>query len=274
MNIKEIEKAVGALQGSIFKKSSSLSGGVLKSHLRGSGLQFKEHQVYNPGDDVRFIDWKLTARTNNVYIKTFEEDRNVEIVVIVDVTQSMFYGSNSISKFQMSLELTALLYLVAKESQDNVKVIILLDEKIELPSKRGREGLVMLMAELEKRGLLDEKGRVLNIMKHENKLSVKDKMALIKASLGKRKEVIYIGDLFSFEGIIPFDKILNERRFHSIQTLSPIDTTSLKFSIPAKGQRAIPGVGLAHPKELRKYPRVLSLYTNEKYLDIFVRKFK
>ena len=90
MNLKEIERVVGMIQAHIFRNSNAYSAGMLKSHFRGSGLQFREHQVYVPGDDVRFIDWKLSARAPNVYVKTFEEERNVEIVVFVDLSHTLF----------------------------------------------------------------------------------------------------------------------------------------------------------------------------------------
>ena len=84
MNLVEIEKVVGKLQNQLFKKANHYSVGAFKSHFRGAGLQFREHQIYNPGDDVRFIDWKLSAKSvGKTYVKTFEEDRNVEVVVVI-----------------------------------------------------------------------------------------------------------------------------------------------------------------------------------------------
>ena len=63
MDLKKVNTVVSKLQASIFKNSNSFSIGMLKSHFRGTGLQFKEHQVYNYGDDVRFIDWSILAKT-------------------------------------------------------------------------------------------------------------------------------------------------------------------------------------------------------------------
>ena len=85
MNLKEIEKVVGNIQEHLFRNSNSFSIGMLRSHFKGAGLQFKEHQVYAPGDDVRFIDWKLSAKTNTTFVKTFEEERNVEIHIFLDI---------------------------------------------------------------------------------------------------------------------------------------------------------------------------------------------
>ena len=77
MKINEVRKIVGRLRVNLFKRANSFSIGMLKTQFRGTGLQFKEHQVYSFGDDVRFIDWKILAKTNHPYIKTFEEERNI-----------------------------------------------------------------------------------------------------------------------------------------------------------------------------------------------------
>ena len=115
MNIKEVHKAVSKIKASLFKNSNSYSIGMLKSHFRGSGLQFKEHQLYDHGDDIRFIDWKLLAKTGIPYIKTFEEERNVDIVVIIDASMSMFTGFENISKLQASIEICCLLFFYLQE---------------------------------------------------------------------------------------------------------------------------------------------------------------
>ena len=82
MNISEVRKVVGRLKASLFKRANSHSIGMLKTNVRGTGLQFKEHQVYTHGDDVRFIDWKILAKTSHPYVKTFVEERNLETKLI------------------------------------------------------------------------------------------------------------------------------------------------------------------------------------------------
>ena len=78
MKLNEVRKTVSQIKANLFKNSNSFSIGMLKSHFKGSGLQFKEHQVYAFGDDIRFIDWKMLAKTSQPFVKTFEEERNVE----------------------------------------------------------------------------------------------------------------------------------------------------------------------------------------------------
>src|SRR5688572_28915781 len=109
MNIQEVRKVVGRIKSHLFKNSNSYAIGMLRSHFRGSGLQVKEHQVYMAGDDVRFIDWRMLAKTGNPYIKTFEEERNVEIVVVIDVGPTMYIGHKGVSKLQAAVEVCCLL---------------------------------------------------------------------------------------------------------------------------------------------------------------------
>ncbi len=105
MDIHAVRRAVSKIKGGLFKNSNSQAIGMLKSHFKGTGLQFKEHQVYMPGDEVRFIDWKMLAKTAHPYVKTFEEERNVEIVVAIDASPSMLYGHKGISKLQAAIEI-------------------------------------------------------------------------------------------------------------------------------------------------------------------------
>src|SRR5210317_920729 len=108
MNFEEVRKVVGSIKSNIFKNSNAYSIGMLKSHFRGTGLQFKEHQVYTHGDDIRHIDWKLLAKKREPYIKTYEEERNVEIVVVIDTSATMLTGYNGVSKLQAAIEICCL----------------------------------------------------------------------------------------------------------------------------------------------------------------------
>ena len=127
---------------------------MLKSHFRGAGLQFKEHQVYNPGDDVRFIDWKLSAKTNTTFIKTFEEERNIEIYSILDLSESLLTGYKNVSKLQAAIEITCLLYLLAEKTKDNIIPVIFTDKAQILPVSSGRAGITLIYFSTRENGYL------------------------------------------------------------------------------------------------------------------------
>ena len=146
MDIEAVKRTVLRIKTQLFKNSNTYSIGMLKSHFRGSGLQFKEHQIYCAGDDVRFIDWKIVAKTGVPYIKTFDEERNVEIVVMIDASSTMLSGFNGVSKLQASIEICCLLYLLAKETGDFVHAIIVSDGIINIRKLAGYEGVVNLIS--------------------------------------------------------------------------------------------------------------------------------
>ena len=89
--IKNIELKIKYLSNELFS-------GNYRSSFRGSGLEVSSSRPYEFGDEVRFIDWKLSAKSNNTFVKTFEEERNVEIIVVLDITSSMLIGYKKKSK--------------------------------------------------------------------------------------------------------------------------------------------------------------------------------
>ena len=278
MNLKEIERVVGMIQSHIFKNSNAYATGMLKSHFRGSGLQFREHQVYVPGDDVRFIDWKLSARSPNVYIKTFEEERNVEMIVFIDLSHTLLYGYEGKSKLEAMIEITALLYLLAGETHDQVRVIIWGTKAINLPPKKGKEGLTLFISMLEKLGMLDANGKV--ILKQPsviNALSENEKIAQVKSFLAKRKEVIYLGDLSLMKDKTLWGKILDKKHMHCFRIYSPVDkNTEMPFLFKAKnpltGKSLVTDVKAVDKDPMFLKERFKEIGVHERYLEKFVRE--
>lgn len=269
MNLKEIERVVATIQSHIFRNSNAYSMGMLKSHFRGSGLQFREHQIYVPGDDVRFIDWKLSARSPNVYIKTFEEERNVEIVIFVDLSHTLLYGVDGKSKLEAIVEITALLYLLAGETHDLVRVVIWGNQTLNLPPKKGKEGLTIFIASLERLGLLDSSGKVvLQQPKVINALKESEKVAQVKSFLARRKEVIYLGDLSLIEDKEIWNKLLDKKNMHCFRIYSPVDKNiDLPFLVKARNPRS----GKGATAELRARDNA-PLFVKERYKEIGVQE--
>ena len=267
------------IQAHIFKNSNAYATGILKSHFRGSGLQFREHQVYVPGDDVRFIDWKLSARSSNTYIKTFEEERNVEIVVFLDLSHTMLYGFEGVSKLQAAIEVVGLLYLLAGQTHDLIRVIIWGNKVISLPPKKGKEGLTFFISYLEKLGLLDNEGKViLEQPVNLNTQSEEDKIVQIKSFLARRKEVIYLGDMSLIKNRITWGKILDKRNMHCFKVYSPIDKNN-SFPFLFKAKNPIDGKSLTTDVKGREIidplvikERYKELGVHERYLEKFIKE--
>ncbi len=266
------------IQTHIFRNSNAYSTGMLKSHFRGSGLQFREHQVYVPGDDVRFIDWKLSARSQNVYIKTFEEERNVEIVVFCDLSHTLFYGFNEVSKLQAIIEIVALLYLLAGETHDLIRVIIWGEKTINLPPKKGKEGLTLFISFLERMGLLNSEGKVnINQKGKLNTQTEENKIAQMKAFLAKRKEVIYLGDLSLIKNKEMWSKILDKKNMHCFRVISPVDKNNeipflMKVKSPLSGKGLIRDLKGTQNSPMFRKERFKEIGVDERYLERFVKE--
>ncbi len=123
--------------------------GTYRSVFRGSGLEFEEVREYEPGDDIRSIDWNVTARMGTPYIKKFREDRELNIFLAVDASASSWFGSVAQSKRELGAEVAALLALTAMTNNDRVGLLRFATGMQEwLPSRRGREHLLRVIREL------------------------------------------------------------------------------------------------------------------------------
>lgn len=273
MNLKEIEKVVASIQSHLFRNSNSFSVGMLKSHFKGAGLQFKEHQVYNPGDDVRFIDWKLSAKTNTTFIKTFEEERNVEISIFLDISETMFMGYKNVSKLQASIELCCLIFLLAEKSKDKVSVIICANEIKILPLVAGQEAIVLLISQLQSLGILTNEGKV--NLNYNNKAfeDEKKKLSLLKSLVAKGKQVIVFSDLENIQSTDIVNKLLYRKNMHFFVMESPLDRMkSMPFSIYGKTKNKKRFGRVATSKEeLELTGRYKKIGVHERYLENFVR---
>src|SRR2546430_1133913 len=117
--------------------------GTYRSVFRGSGLEFEEVREYEPGDDIRSIDWNVTARMGVPYIKKFREDRELNIFLAVDTSASSWFGSVAQSKRDLGAEVAALLALTALENNDRVGLLRFASGMQEwLPSRRGAQHLL------------------------------------------------------------------------------------------------------------------------------------
>ena len=281
MNITEVRKVVGKIRANLFKKANSHSIGMLKTNFRGTGLQFKEHQVYTFGDDIRFIDWKILAKTSHPYVKTFNEERNVEIVVVIDATSTMLMGFNGVSKLQAAIEMCCLLYLLAKDTSDFVHALIITDEIIHIPKKSGEAGISHFISTLEDHKILTEHGLVnleREIVEDTNK---NQKYLSVMKHLNHKREIVILSDFNDFIESSLLKKILFRSNVHCFQLLSPIDEArSVPYSLFSSSGRAERGslakYDLSGKKDLgqefgRKMKRIR---IQEKYLENFVKEMR
>jgi uncharacterized protein (DUF58 family) len=129
--------------------SSQIFSGEYHSAFKGRGMAFSEVREYMPGDDIRSIDWNVTARFNHPYVKVFEEERELTVMLLVDVSGSGLFGTRKQLKRDLITELSAVLTFSAIQNNDKAGVIFFSD-KIELfiPPKKGRTHILRIIREL------------------------------------------------------------------------------------------------------------------------------
>jgi len=125
--------------------NEAMSGGY-NSVFRGYGMEFQEVREYSIGDDFRRIDWNVTARHNNLYIKTFKEERQLNVMLLLDTSGSLGFGSKSSTKHDKMIETSAILALTAMENQDKTGAIFFTNkiEKVIIPTKNKNTTLRLL----------------------------------------------------------------------------------------------------------------------------------
>lgn len=142
MKVRKIEIKAKGLSQNIF-------AGEYHSAFKGRGMTFSEVREYQYGDDVRDIDWNVTARQNHPYIKVYEEERELTVMLVVDVSGSKDFGAVGETKRDMMAEIAATLAFSAIENNDKVGVILFSD-KIEkfIPPKKGRKHILLVISTL------------------------------------------------------------------------------------------------------------------------------
>ncbi|GAB4094104.1 DUF58 domain-containing protein [Flaviaesturariibacter terrae] len=145
----DILKKVRILEIKSKKLTSDLFTGEYHSAFKGRGMSFKEVREYAPGDDVRFIDWNVSARFGHAFSKVFEEERELTVMLLIDVSASSLFGTSASSKRELATEIAAVLAFSAINNGDKVGAILYSD-RIEkyIPPKKGRQQVLFLMRTL------------------------------------------------------------------------------------------------------------------------------
>jgi len=217
--------------------------GLHKSPFHGFSVEFAQHREYTPGDDLRRIDWKVYARSDRHYIKEYEEETNLVCYVLLDISESMRYGSGPVSKLEYGCYLAASLIYLMLGQRDSVG-LVLLDDQVRrfIPDSSNpghRDGLINALANIRPTGKT-ELGRVLDYMVNQ---------------VRRRGMLILISDLFSdADRLLTGLKHLRHRR-HEVIVFHVLDEDELTFPFQQltlfKGMEGYPSL-FAEPRALRE----------------------
>ena len=149
MDTQEILQKVRKVEIKTRRLSANIFAGQYHSAFKGRGMAFSEVREYQSGDDVRDIDWNVTARFNRPYVKVFEEERELTVMLLIDVSGSLDFGTEVQTKCDMVAEIAATLAFSAIQNNDKIGVIFFSD-KIEkyIPPKKGRKHILYIIREM------------------------------------------------------------------------------------------------------------------------------
>lgn len=149
MDTKELLKKVRKIEIKTRRLSDHIFSGEYHTSFKGRGMTFSEVRQYQFGDDVRAIDWNVTARYNEPYIKVFEEERELTMMLMVDVSGSESFGTQNSFKKDIVTEIAATMAFSATQNNDKIGLILFSDEiELFIPPKKGRSHVLRIIREL------------------------------------------------------------------------------------------------------------------------------
>ena len=214
---KEILKKVRQIEIRTKNVVNDFFGGDYHSNFKGRGMTFSEVREYVPGDDVRSIDWNVTARTGKPHIKIFEEERELSVLILIDVSSSGVFGSKKDLKIDLGVEIAAMLSFSAIKNNDKVG-LALFSDKIEkyIPPKKGKKHVLRLITDIVNHDFENSKKRtsIKTAIDFANKIS-------------KRKSVVFLISDFIDDNFWNELKFLNFK--HDVVGLQIYDSYERNF---------------------------------------------
>jgi uncharacterized protein (DUF58 family) len=219
---KDLIKKVRKIEIVTRRRVNQQLAGAYHSVFKGRGMDFDEVRTYTPGDDPRTIDWNVSARMNELYVKRFKEERELTVMLLVDASASLGFGTVGQRKRNVAAELAAILAISAITNNDRVGLVIFTD-KVELfvPPKRGRKHVLRVIVE------------ILNYQGRGHGTVIREPLEFV-SKVTRRRAVVFLISDFHDTG---FERALNvAARRH--------DLVPIVLSDPM--ERQIPNLGVAY----------------------------
>ncbi len=243
---KEILKKVRKIQYRISRISNEIISGQYTSVFKGAGIEFDEVREYIPGDDIRSIDWNVTARSGVPHIKRFAEERELTLMLAIDLSGSQRFGSFESLKSELAAEISALLAFLAIKNNDKVGLLIFTDtcEKY-LPAQKGRRHVLRVIRE------------ILGYQPKGTGTKIEEALKFVNKVLKQRSIVFLVSDFLDDN----FEKILGRTARHH-------DVVAVRIRDPRESE--LPPLGLVEFQDNETGRRVL-VDTSSKQIRDMVR---
>jgi uncharacterized protein (DUF58 family) len=190
LETSELLKKVRKIEIKTKGLSKQVFSGEYHSAFKGRGMAFSEVRNYIPGDEIRTIDWNVTARFNEPYVKVFEEERELTVMLIVDISGSESFGSDELLKREFIAEIGAVLAFSATQNNDKIGAILFSDQiELYIPPKKGRKHILRIIRELIEFKPKSNLTNIGEVVQHFNNLIKKRAIAfLISDFIGQNLE--------------------------------------------------------------------------------------
>ncbi len=216
METSELLKKVRKIEIKTRGLSNQIFSGEYHSAFKGRGMAFSEVREYTPGDDIRTIDWNVTARFSTPYVKVFEEERELTVMMLVDVSASGFFGTNKQLKQDLITELCAVVAFSASQNNDKIGIIFFSD-KIEkfIPPKKGKSHILRIIREL------------IEFKPEHKQTNIEVALKYLTNVIKKRSVVFLISDFLAESNYRDALKIANKK--HDLVALRIVDKTETEL---------------------------------------------
>lgn len=227
MNANELLKKVRKIEIKTKGLSQNIFAGEYHSAFKGRGMTFSEVREYQYGDDIRDIDWNVTARHNKPYIKVYEEERELTVMLLVDVSGSRRFGAVGIEKREMIAEIAATIAFSAIQNNDKIGIIFF-SNKIEkfIPPKKGKKHILFIIREL------------LNLEPSNNGTDISMALRYLADALKKRCTTFLISDF------------IDQNDYSKAMTIASNKHDLIAIQVYDKRETTLPNVGLIQIEDL------------------------
>ena len=248
MDTKEILKKVRSIEIKTKGLSNHIFAGEYNTAFKGRGMTFSEVREYEIGDDLRTIDWNVTARYNSPFVKVFEEEREITLMLMVDVSSSSSFGTNKRFKRELVSEISAVLAFSAIKNNDKVGVIFFSDkiEKFISPSK-GKKHILRIIKE------------ILTFQSTSKKTIIKKALEYFNRVTKKRSICFLLSDFFDSDF---FEPVKLSAKRHDLVAVNTLDSRELE----------IPNVGLLSLQDSEEDNEILVDSSDRKFRRNFKNK--
>jgi uncharacterized protein (DUF58 family) len=261
MDTKELLKKVRKIEIKTRRLSDHIFSGEYHTSFKGRGMTFSEVRQYQYGDDVRNIDWNVTARYNEPYVKVFEEERELTMMLMVDISGSESFGTKNQLKSEIVTEIAATLAFSATQNNDKIGLILFSDQiELYIPPKKGKPHVLRIIREL------------IEFSPKSNQTNISQALQFLSATQKKKAIVFMISDFIADDDYEKNLKIASKKhditgvRVYDIREEKMIDVGLVAMQDAETGQTQWVNTGSANVRlQYEKYYKEKTAYFKEMF---------